>query len=143
MLFDLRSGARRRTVKIVYLGLALLMFVGFVGFGIGSSGLSGSIGDLITGNGSSGGGDTAAVERLTTQVQAADAKAKAAPTDAAAWAALAQARVRLAAVGDNFDSAHRATTPPTASASSPPPAPPGTSTSRSTRPSPTSASPAR
>ena len=47
MLFDLRSGARKRTVKIVYLGLALLMFVGFVGFGIGSSGLQGSIGDLI------------------------------------------------------------------------------------------------
>ena len=47
MLFDLRSGARRRTVKVVYLGLALLMFVGFVGFGIGSSGLSGGIGDAI------------------------------------------------------------------------------------------------
>ena len=45
MLFDLRSGARRRTVKVVYLGLALLMFVGFVGFSIGSSGLSGGIVD--------------------------------------------------------------------------------------------------
>ena len=30
MLFDLRSGGRRRTVKAVYLALALLMFVGFV-----------------------------------------------------------------------------------------------------------------
>ena len=107
MLFDLRSGARRRTVKVVYLGLALLMFVGFVGFGIGSSGLVGGIGDAITGNGSSGGGDNAAVERLTTQVQTADAKAKAAPTDPAAWAALAQARVRLADVGDNLDSDDR------------------------------------
>ena len=57
MLFDLRSGGRRRTVKVVYLGLALLMFVGFVGFGIGSSGLWGGIGDAITGNGSDGGGD--------------------------------------------------------------------------------------
>ena len=72
MLFDLRSGARRRTVKIVYLGLALLMFVGFVGFSIGSSGLSGSIGDAITGNGtSSGGGNDTVVERLTTQVRPA------------------------------------------------------------------------
>ena len=103
MLFDLRSGARRRTVKVVYLGLAMLMFVGFVGFGIGSSGLPGGIGDAITGGGD-GGGDTAAVERLTTQVQTADAKAKATPTDAAAWAALAQARLRLANVGDNLDS---------------------------------------
>ena len=69
MLFDLRSGGRRRTVKTVYLGLALLMFVGFVGFGIGSSGLGGGIGDAITGNGSAGGGDEAAVERLSTQVR--------------------------------------------------------------------------
>ena len=102
MLFDLRSGPRRTTVKVVYLGLAMLMFVGFVGFGIGSSGLGGGIGDAITGGGD-GGGDTAAVERLTTQVQNADVKAKATPTDAAAWAALAQARLRLANVGDNLD----------------------------------------
>lgn len=105
MLFDLRSGGRRRTVKAVYLGLALLMFVGFVGFGIGSSGLGGGIGDAITGNGTQGGGDEAAVERLTNQVRAADRKTKAAPSDPAAWAALAQARIRLAAVGDNLDSA--------------------------------------
>ncbi len=104
MLFDLRSGARKRTVKIVYLGLALLMFVGFVGFGIGSSGLSGSIGDLI--GTSSGGGNTTddAMNRLTTQARAAETKAKATPSDADLWAAAAQARVRLAVVGDNFDS---------------------------------------
>ncbi len=105
MLFDLRSGARRRTVKVVYLGLALLMFVGFVGFSIGSSGLSGGIVDAITGNGNQGGGDDAAVERLTTQVRTADAKTKASPSDPAAWSALALARVRLAQVGDNLDAA--------------------------------------
>ena len=105
MLFDLRSGARRKTVKFVYLGLALLMFVGFVGFGIGSSGLSGSIGDLIRDQSTGGGGDTAAVDRLRAQVTTADAKTKAAPSDPAAWAALAQARLRYAAVGDNFDPA--------------------------------------
>ena len=104
MLFDLRSAGRRRTVKGVYLGLALLMFVGFVGFGIGSSGLSGSIGDLLRDGGSTS-GDTDAVQRLTTQVQTADAKAKAAPSDPAAWSALALARVRLAQVGDNLDAA--------------------------------------
>jgi tetratricopeptide (TPR) repeat protein len=104
MLFDLRSGARRRTVKVVYLSLALLMFVGFVGFSIGSSGLSGGIVDAITGNGnSSGGGDTAVVDRLSAQVTSADAKTKTSPSDATAWAALAQARLRLANVGDNLD----------------------------------------
>src|SRR6187200_939092 len=99
MLFDLRSGARKRTVKIVYLGLALLMFVGFVGFGIGSSGLSGSIGDLIRDNGTTSGTDPA--ERLNTQATNAEAAAKADPENAAKWAAVAQARVRLAGVGDN------------------------------------------
>src|SRR3954471_9061089 len=104
MLFDLRSGARRRTVKVVYLGLALLMFVGFVGFSIGSSGLSGGIVDAITGNGtSSGGGDDTVVKRLTAQVNSADLKTKSAPTDPAGWSSLAQARLRLANVGDNFD----------------------------------------
>jgi predicted Zn-dependent protease len=104
MLFDLRSGARRRTVKVVYLGLALLMFVGFVGFSIGSSGLSGGIVDAITGNGtSSGGGDDTVVKRLTAQVTSADLKTKSAPSDPAGWSSLAQARLRLANVGDNFD----------------------------------------
>lgn len=105
MLFDLQSGGRRRTVKTVYLGLALLMFVGFVGFGIGSSGLGGGIGDAITGNGSQGGGDEAAVERVTNQVNAAAAKTKANPQDAQAWSDLALARVRLASLGDNLDPA--------------------------------------
>jgi hypothetical protein len=35
MLFDLRGRGRRRTVRIIYTGLALLMGVGLVGFGIG------------------------------------------------------------------------------------------------------------
>jgi hypothetical protein len=35
MLFDLRGRGRRRTVRIIYVGLALLMGVGLVGFGIG------------------------------------------------------------------------------------------------------------
>src|SRR5688572_12656159 len=105
MLFDLRSGARRRTVKIVYLGLALLMFVGFVGFGIGSSGLSGSIGNLITDQSGTTDGSKDAVNRASTRVRTADAKTEATPTDPAAWAELAQARYRLAQLGDNFDSA--------------------------------------
>jgi hypothetical protein len=35
MLFDLRGKGRRRTVRVIYVGLALLMGVGLVGFGIG------------------------------------------------------------------------------------------------------------
>jgi tetratricopeptide (TPR) repeat protein len=104
MLFDLRSGGRRRTVKAVYLALALLMFVGFVGFGIGSSGLQGSIGDLIRDSGTTGDPNDP-VNRLTQQVQSANRQTKANPSSEQAWASLALARVRLAQVGDNFDSA--------------------------------------
>src|SRR5213595_3760145 len=105
MLFDLRSAGRRRTVKAVYLGLALLMFVGFVGFSIGSSGLSGGIVDAITGNSGGGGGDNAATQRLTAGIRNADAKTRTTPSDPTAWTALARARLRFASVGDNFDAA--------------------------------------
>jgi tetratricopeptide (TPR) repeat protein len=104
MLFDLRSAGRRRTVKGVYLGLALLMFVGFVGFSVGSSGLSGGIVDAITGSSGGGGKDTSVV-RLQTAVTTADAKAKATPSNPDAWKDLAQARLRLSNVGDYFDPA--------------------------------------
>ena len=35
MLFDLRGRGRRRTVRIIYTGLAVIMGVGLVGFGVG------------------------------------------------------------------------------------------------------------
>jgi hypothetical protein len=106
MLFDLRSAGRRRTVKLVYLGLALLMFVGFVGFSIGSSGLSGGIVDAITGNNSSGGsGSDAATKRLQASINAAARQTRTSPSDPAAWAGLARAHLQIASVGDNFDPA--------------------------------------
>ena len=46
MLFDLRGGGRRRTVKVIYLGLAILMGGGFVLFGIGGA-TSGGLIDAI------------------------------------------------------------------------------------------------
>jgi len=38
MLFDLRGRGRRRTVQVIYGGLALLMGSGLVLFGVGSFG---------------------------------------------------------------------------------------------------------
>lgn len=104
MLFDLRSAGRRRTVKAVYLGLALLMFVGFVGFSVGSSGLSGGIVDAITGS-SGGGTDTSGEKRVKAAVEKAKQQTVAEPSNPAAWAALAKERLRFAGIGDNFDSA--------------------------------------
>ena len=106
MLFDLRSAGRRRTVKLVYLGLALLMFVGFVGFSVGSSGLSGGIVDAITGS-KGGGSSNSATKRLVAAVHTADRRAAASPGTPALWASSVQAHIRLAQSGgdDYFDNA--------------------------------------
>ena len=100
MLFDLRGRGRRRTVKIVYITLALLMGGGLVLFGIGGGGaMSGGLVDAITG---SSGGDSS-YSRFDKAERTAAAATRANPQDAAAWAALARARVQSAGIGDNFD----------------------------------------
>ena len=100
MLFDLRGRGRRRTIKIVYISLALLMGGGLVLFGIGGGGaMQGGLVDAITGT---SGGDTG-IERFENQERDALRKTQASPRDEAAWAALARARVQVAGMGDNFD----------------------------------------
>jgi len=101
MLFDLRGSGRRRVVKIVYITLAFLMGGGLVLFGIGGGGaLPGGLVDAITQGGS---GSDDSTDRLRDQEQAASAKARANPTDAALWAAVARARFNLANAGENVD----------------------------------------
>ena len=51
MLFDLRSRGRRRTVQVVYLGLALLMGGGLVLFGVGTGSGNGGLLNAFTGGG--------------------------------------------------------------------------------------------
>ena len=60
MLFDLRSGKRRRVVQVVYSLLAASFLIGFVIFGVGTGGL-GSIADIF--NGSSGESASSAYDR--------------------------------------------------------------------------------
>ena len=109
MLFDLRGAGRRRTVKAVYIGLAVIMFVGFVGFSIGSSGLGGGIIDAITQN--NGGGSDTATKRFRDQVAQAERATRATPRRPGAWADLALAHVRMAGVGGNYDQARNDYTP--------------------------------
>jgi hypothetical protein len=52
VLFDLQSPGRRRVIRVVYAVLAGIMFIGFVGFGIGTAG-NGPLSDLFGGGGSS------------------------------------------------------------------------------------------
>src|ERR671916_1580532 len=100
MLFDLRGRGRRRTVKTVYITLALLMGGGLVLFGIGGGGaMQGGLVDAITG---SSGGDTGA-ERFEQKERDALRATQTRPKDPAVWAELARARVQTAGFGDNFD----------------------------------------
>lgn len=93
MLFDLRGRGRRRTVQVIYLGLALLMGGGLVLFGIGSSS-NGGLFDAFSGD-NGGGSATASIDK---QIDAELAKTRANPKDAAAWAQLAIVRFQRASV---------------------------------------------
>jgi hypothetical protein len=100
MLFDLRGRGRRRTIKVVYITLALLMGGGLVLFGIGGGGaMQGGLVDAITG--SSGGDD--GTERFEKREADALRATQTRPQDAPAWAELARVRVQAAGLGDNFD----------------------------------------
>jgi hypothetical protein len=98
MLFDLRSRGRRRTVQVVYVGLALLFMVGFVGFGVG---VGGSGGGLI--EGIFGGKEGAGSAGYGKQVSSAEARTHKHPGEAAAWAALVEARFHQAGESEFYD----------------------------------------
>jgi hypothetical protein len=98
MLFDLRGRGRRRTVRAVYLGLALLFGLSFIGFGVGT-GLGG--GGVIEGLfGSKEGSSSSSYGK---QISAAEARTRKNPAEAAAWAALADARVHEANGSEFYD----------------------------------------
>lgn len=90
MLFDLRSRGRRRTVQVVYLGLALLIGLGLVGFGIGGGFGGGGIFDALTGKEGTSGAS------FGQQVSSAQKRAQHHPQDPAAWAALINAQLHQA-----------------------------------------------
>lgn len=99
MLFDVRARGRRRTVQVVYLGLALLFLVGFVGFGVGVGGGGGSspIEAIFGGKEGTNGAGFAA------QVSAAEKRVHKNPSEAAGWAALTEALVHESGAGSNFE----------------------------------------
>lgn len=98
MLFDLRARGRRRTVQVVYVGLALLFLVGFVGFGVGVGGGGGGLIEGILGGkeGSAGAG-------YGKQIAAAEARTRKHPSEAAAWSALVEARFHEAGNSQFYD----------------------------------------
>jgi hypothetical protein len=101
MLFDLRGRGRRRTVRVVYSGLALLFLLGFVGFGVGSIGGGGGGGvvEALFGNKEGGGGTN-----YGSQVKAAKKLTVQQPANAAAWSGLIHATLLQAGSGENYNS---------------------------------------
>jgi hypothetical protein len=85
MLFDLRGRGRRRTVRIIYTGLAVLIGLGLVGFGIGGGFGSGGLLTAATNNEGGGSasfsGEIKRYRKLTEQQ----------PNNVAAWEKLTRA----------------------------------------------------
>jgi hypothetical protein len=91
MLFDLRSRGRRRTVQVVYIGLAVLIGSGLILFGVGTGGSGCGLFGALTGNSSTSGGGA-----VTSQTKKAIAATKKTPDSASAWANLVDARFSAA-----------------------------------------------
>jgi hypothetical protein len=87
MLFDLRGRGRRRTVQIIYLGLALIFLLGFVGFGVGVGGGGGGLINALTENNGSNSASFAA------RVASAQKRVKREPKNPKAWANLVEAQL--------------------------------------------------
>jgi hypothetical protein len=96
MLFDLRGRHRRRAVRVIYTGLALLMGVGLVGFGIGG-GFGG--GGLLNAASSNEGANGAS---YSAQIKKYQKLTKQQPSNASAWENLAKAQLHEAGNGEVY-----------------------------------------
>jgi len=85
MLFDLRGRGRRSTVRVIYIGLAAIFLLGFVGLGVGGGfGSSGILSSLT--NSGEGGGSTSFASEIKNDSKATQKQ----PSNPAAWAKLAK-----------------------------------------------------
>ena len=96
MLFDLRGRRRRRTVQVVYLGLALLLGGGLVLFGIGGD-VQGGLFDAFRDNQGN------VSDQVEERVDDARERTETEPRNAAAWAVLAEAEYQAAGQSEGFD----------------------------------------
>jgi tetratricopeptide (TPR) repeat protein len=87
MLFDLRSGKRRRVVQVVFGFLAFIFAISFVGFGIGSD-VSGGIFDVFSDDSSSPSTDS----QYQSQIDSAEKQLQKNPKDEQALLSLARYR---------------------------------------------------
>jgi hypothetical protein len=90
MLFDLRGRHRRRAVRVIYSGLAVLMGVGLVGFGIGGGFGGGGLLSAASEKEGSGG------VSFSSQIKKYEKTAKAQPTNVTVWEKLTFAQLHEA-----------------------------------------------
>jgi len=90
MLFDLRGKHRRRAVKVIYVGLALLVGGGLILFGVGAGSGGGGLLNAATENEGSGGAS------FSSQIKKYDKQVKKQPTNVAAWEKLTAAQLHEA-----------------------------------------------
>jgi hypothetical protein len=85
MLFDLRGRGRRRVVKVIYIGLALLFGSGLILFGVGGGvGGGGILSSLSKEEGGGNAGFSGQIKKYRKQTEKQ-------PSDASAWEGLAKA----------------------------------------------------
>ncbi len=96
MLFDLQSPRRRRVVRVVFGGLALIFAISFVFLGVGTGGGGFSFSDLF------GGGGGSSSTAFDGDISTAEAKLAANPNDTATLATLVQ--LHYSAANANRDS---------------------------------------
>jgi hypothetical protein len=98
VIFDLKSGKRRRVVQVVFGVLAFLFFISFVGFGIGS-GNAGGIFDALGIGGSSNSSDPQYDQQISDAQDAIEAN----PENGNAYADLITAYYQSASTGITVD----------------------------------------
>lgn len=97
MLFDLRARGRRRTVQAVYLGLALLFGIGFIGFGVGGGFGGGGVLENVFGN------KQGSAPSFSSEIAAAEKRIHRNPSDPEGWAKLADARFHEASGSEFYE----------------------------------------
>ncbi len=90
MLFDLRGKHRRRAVKVIYVGLALLVGGGLILFGVGAGSGGGGLLNAATENEGAGGAS------FSSQIKKFEKQTKRQPNNLAAWEKLTAAQLHEA-----------------------------------------------
>jgi hypothetical protein len=104
MLFDTRGRHRRRVVKVIYIGLAVIFLLGFVGLGVGGGLGSSGIFSAFTKEG--GGGESG----FSKQVAKYRKLTKEEPSNAAAWEGLTKNLLHEVASSETYETSTGAIT---------------------------------